>query len=149
MPLPFGHGKGKGHALDLDCLTVNMEVTVVTCCGLVFQGKLRDDNHARSSYGCTSCFHQDPDDCTCDKGSHKPVEVDVKCNNKPDFICLELSCIVGHICCPPNGGTNGQALILPVRNDSNDTPLFDIGQTILISLDDITAIGPQRPCMAD
>lgn len=162
--MAFGGKKAKG--FNLDCILGNVSVTVVTCCGFIFQGTIEDDENTRAQYGCPVVFpamtmeydheHKDEYDCKDDdkKDHKKPVEVDVdvKCTNDPKFLCLRLECIPTFVCCDPT--TAIAALILPVGTPpaAGTTgialPLFQEDDTVLISLSEIAAIGPSRTCFA-
>ncbi|SMD13410.1 hypothetical protein [Sporomusa malonica] len=163
--MAFGGKKSKG--FNLDCVLGNAAITVVTCCGYIFQGTIEDDEHTRAKYGCPVVFpamtmdygyekeDEKEDDKDCDKKDDKkghcpkPVEVDVdvKCENDPKFICLRLDCIPAFTCCDP---TSPAALILPVQTiTALPRPLFQEDDTVLINVADIVAIGPSRgSCLA-
>lgn len=171
--MPFGMKKGKGKGFNLDCVLGNASITVVTCCGFIFQGVIvdEDDDKTRAQYGCPVVFpamtmgydddkddhkkdcKDDDDDKKDDKKHHCPkpieVDVDVKCNNDPKFICLRLDCRPTFVCCDPTGTLF--AGIVPVGVTAGGVlglNLFDEDDTVLIGLDEIAAIGPFRTCFA-
>lgn len=167
MPV-FGNGKGKGKGFNLDCVLGNFEVTILTCCGYVFQGTIEDDNYARTQYGYV-CFppialEDKKDDCKEDdkkedkKEDKKPcpqqpieVDVDVKCDNEPKYICLRLSCVPGFACCDATS-SDDPATIRGIfgTNAATGAPLpllFAVDDTVLINVDDIVVIGPSRTCL--
>ena len=153
MAFPAKKSKGKG--FDLECIAQNFEITVVTCCGFIFQGTIEDDDNTRTQYGypvvfpamTMDCAHGKEDDKDCgkkeDKKEHCPkpieVDVDVKCDNDPKYICLQLTCVPTFVCC-----TAGVAAIVPVGTVT--TPLFAATNTVLINVEDIVAIGPSTGC---
>ncbi|SDF44321.1 hypothetical protein [Sporomusa acidovorans] len=159
--MPFG-GKKKGKGFNLDCVLGNVNITVVTCCGFIFQGVVveEDDDKTRAQYGCPVVFPAMTMDYEHDKDDHKKdckddddkkhhcpkpidVEVDVKCDNEPKFICLRLECPPAFVCCDPaTAGAPAQIVGLTAAD-----ALFDPEDTILISLDDIAVIGPSRNCL--
>lgn len=158
--MPFGGKKAKG--FNLDCVLGNVAVTIVTCCGFVFQGTIEDDEHTRAQYGCPIVFpamtmdydkedkecKEDKEDKEDKKHCPKPVEVDVdvKCENEQKFICLRLTCNPGNICCEPTAGVTTN--ITPIFGTATGAPiLFAIDDTVLINVADIVAIGPSRVCL--
>ncbi|WP_094605999.1 hypothetical protein SPSIL_050860 [Sporomusa silvacetica DSM 10669] len=165
--MPFGGKKAKG--FNLDCVLGNVSITVVTCCGLVFQGTIVDDEHTRAQYGCPVVFpgmtmEFDKDDCKKDckdedkcedkkdkKDHKKEIEVEVKCENEPKFICLKLDCQPGNICCPDDPSATGSAgfsfVTAIIGSASGRPPLFLVDDTVLISVDEIAAIGPSHTCL--
>lgn len=166
--MSFGGKKAKG--FNLDCVLGNVSITVVTCCGLVFQGTVVDDEHTRAQYGCPIVFpamtmdydydKHDKKDCKDDKKEHckdeekkdkKEIELEVKCENEPRFICLKLDCQPGNICCPDIGEaatTTGFSFVTAIAGSGTGTPsLFLPDDTVLINVDDIVAIGPSRSCL--
>ncbi|CQR71125.1 hypothetical protein SOV_46320 [Sporomusa ovata DSM 2662] len=171
--MPFGgkKAKGKGKGFNLDCVLGNAAITVVTCCGFIFQGVVveEDDENTRAQYGCpvvfpamTMGYDKEENDCKddddkADKKPHcpKPVEVDVdvKCNNDPKFICLRLTCPPAFVCCPTIDLAVAVDLFAAVIGVGVTlggvfTPLFSEDDTILIGLDEIAAIGPSVACLA-
>lgn len=165
--MPMGGKKAKG--FNLDCVLGNVAVTVVTCCGFVFQGTIEDDEHTRAQYGCPIVFpamamdyghdkeDDKEDDKECDKKEDKkphgpkPVEIDVKCENEPKYICLRLTCQPGNICCPDDpaaAGVAGFSFVTAIAGSGGGTPsLFLADDTVLINVADIVAIGPSRTCL--
>lgn len=156
--MPFNGKKAKG--FNLDCVLGNISVTVVTCCGYVFQGTIEDDEDTRAQYGYPVVFptmtmdymQGKEDENECDKKEekkehcHKPIEVDVKCENDPKFICLRLTCLPGNICCEPTAGVVSN--ITPILGTATGAPnLFVVDDTVLINVADIVAIGPSRTCL--
>ncbi len=154
--MPFGEKKAKG--FNLDCVLGNVAVTVVTCCGYVFQGTIEDDEHTRAQYGYPIVFPAVTMDLEHDKECtepdkkehcHKPIDVDVKCANDPKFICLRLTAQPGNICCPDDpaaAGVAGFSFITAIAGSGGGTPsIFLPGDTVLINVSDIVAIGPSRP----
>ena len=148
--MAFGGKKAKG--FNLDCILGNASVTVITCCGYVFQGTIEDDEHTRAQYGCPIVFpattmdygHDNEDD----KKGHcpKPVDVEVECENGPKFICLRLDCIPAFTCCDT---ASTAVRIFPVQTlAAIPQPLFEEDNTILINVNDIVAIGPRTACLA-
>lgn len=158
--MPFGGKKTKGKGFNLDCVLGNAAITVVTCCGFIFQGVVveEDDDKTRAQYGCPVVFpampmgydkeEKDCDDDKDEKKPHcpKPIEVDVKCNNDPKFICLRLTCPPAFVCCDPAAAV---AAILPVGVTGGTAlvSLFAEDDTVLIGLDEIAAIGPFVGCL--
>ncbi|MDU2064474.1 MAG: hypothetical protein E6713_06480 [Sporomusaceae bacterium] len=150
----------KATGLNLDCVLGNISVTVVTCCGYVFQGTIEDRDNTRAQYGYPVVFPtitmdyaqgKEDEEC-CDKKDekkehcHKPIEVDVNCENNTKFICLRLTCLPGNLCCEPTAGvvTN----ITPIVGTATGAPdLFLVDDTVLINIADIVAIGPSRTCL--
>lgn len=163
--------KGKGKGFNLDCVLGNAAITVVTCCGFIFQGVVVDeeDDNTRAQYGCPVVFpamtmgydHDKEckdDDDKKDKKHHCPqpveVDVDVKCNNDPKFICLRLTCPPAFVCCPTldipviTAGIFAGIIGVGITLGGLFTPLFDTDDTVLIGLDEIAAIGPSVGCLA-
>lgn len=160
--MPFSGKKGKG--FDLDCIAQNFNVTVVTCCGFIYQGTIEDDDHTRAQYGYPVVFptmtmdyggdkeDDKKDDKECDKKEHCPkpieVDVDVKLENDPKFICLKLNCVPTYICCTTVGTPpTTVAQIVPVATTNPTTTtgnqfLFAVGNTVLINVKDIVTLGP-------
>lgn len=153
--MPFGEKKAKG--FNLDCVLGNVSVTIVTCCGYVFQGTIEDDEHTRAQYGCPIVFpavtmdYEKGEDKDCKEENKKPdcpkpFEVDVKCENDPKFICLRLTCNPGNICCEPTAGVTSN--VTPIFGTATGAPvLFAVDDTVLINVADIVAIGPSRTCL--
>ncbi|TWH46007.1 hypothetical protein [Sporomusa sp. KB1] len=157
--MPFG-GKKKGKGFNLDCVLGNVNITVVTCCGFIFQGVIveEDDEHTRAQYGCPVVFPAMTMEYGHDKDDHKkeckeeeekkhhcpkPVEVEVKCEEEPKFICLRLECPPAFVCCNPEvAGAPANIVGLTAAG-----PLFIEDDTILINLEDIAVIGPSRNCL--
>lgn len=155
--MPFG-GKKKGKGFNLDCVLGNVNVTVLTCCGFIFQGVIveEDDEHTRAQYGCPVVFptmsmdysHEKHEKEECkeheEKKHHcpKPIDIDVKCEDEPKFICLRLECPPAFVCCDPVTGT-----VARIVGFTAAAPLFFDEDTILINLEDIAAIGPSRNCL--
>lgn len=164
--MPFGMKKGKGKGLNLDCVLGNATITVVTCCGYIFQGVIveEDDDKTRAQYGYPVVFPGMAMDCDHDKDDHKkdckdddhkddkkhhcPKPIEVICKDEPKFICLRLECPPAFVCCD-NDTTPEFAAVVPVGVTAGGTltSLFDSEATVLISLDDIAAIGPSRGCL--
>jgi hypothetical protein len=167
--MPFSAKKTKG--FNLDCVLGNVSVTIVTCCGFVFQGTIEDDDNTRAQYGYPVVFPtmtmdygnecNKPEDKECEnkdeKKEHCPkpieVDVDVKCDNEPKFICLRLTAIPGNICCPTFDGlalTSPNSLVTAIfGTGATVATLFDINDTVLIKVTDIVAIGPSRVALAE
>ncbi len=163
--MPFGGKKAKG--FNLDCVLGNVSITVVTCCGLVFQGTIVDDEHTRAQYGCPVVFPAMTMDYGHDKDDHKKdckdedkkdkkdckkeIEVNAKVEVEPKFICLKLDCQPGNICCPDDPAATGAAgfsFVTAIAGSGGGTPsLFLPDDTVLISLEEIAAIGPSRTCL--
>lgn len=155
--MPFGKKKEKG--FNLDCVLGNVSITIVTCCGYVFQGTIEDEENTRSSYGYPSVFPTIgmDSDKDCDKPDdegdddkrecHKPVELDVKCDNEPKFICLRLRCVPGNICCNPASVTTSVVTTIFGSVTNPRLNLFQIDDIVLINVDDIVAIGPDHGCL--
>jgi hypothetical protein len=151
--MAFG-GKKKGKGFNLDCVLGNVNITVVTCCGFIFQGMIveEDDDHTRAQYGSFPTMSMDyghghdKDECKDhdEKKQHcpKPIDIDVKCDNEPKFICLRLECPPAFVCCDPVTGT-----VARIVGFTAAAPLFVDEDTILINLEDIAAIGPSRTCL--
>lgn len=163
--MSFGGKKSKG--FNLDCVVGNLSITVVTCCGYVFQGTIEEDDKARAQYGYPVVFpamtmdygHGKDDDKDCDKKEHhcdkkehhcpNPIEVDVKCDNDPKYLCLRLTCPVGFICCD-NTSDDDPARIRAVTGTGTAGALrsiFNVDGTVLINIDDIVAIGQTDGCL--
>lgn len=152
----------KTNGFNLDCVLGNVSVTIVTKCGLVFQGTLQDDEHTRTQYSYPIVFpsitmdniNDKKDDEKCEeenkKAHHpsKPIEVDVKCENEPKFLCLLLTSQPGNICCPDDpaaAGAAGFSFVTAIAGSGGGTPsLFLADDTVLINVNDIVAIGPSR-----
>lgn len=150
--MPFG-GKKKGKGFNLDCILGNVTITVVTCCGFIFQGSVveEDDEHTRAQYGCpvvfpamTMDYGQEKNQCEEEKKPpcSKPVDIEVKCSDEPKFICLRLDCPPAFVCCDPVTGT-----LARIVGFTAAAPLFVDNDTVLINLEDIAAIGPSRVCL--
>jgi hypothetical protein len=166
--MPFCGKKAKGKGFNLDCVLGNAAITVVTCCGFIFQGVVveEDDDKTRAQYGCpvvfpamTMGYDKEEKDCKDDddKKPHCPkpvdVEVDVKCVNDPKFICLRLTCPPAFVCCPTIDLTVvatlfASVIAVGVTLGGVFTPLFSEDDTVLIGLDEIAAIGPSVACFA-
>ena len=161
--MPFGGKKAKGKGFNLDCVLGNAAITVVTCCGFIFQGVVveEDDDKTRAQYGCpvvfpamTMGYDKEEKDCKDDddKKPHCPkpvdVDVDVKCVNDPKFICLRLTCPPAFVCCDPVAALFAGIVPVGVTLGGIFTTLFDEDNTILIGLDEIAAIGPFTTCLA-
>lgn len=167
--MPFGAAKkGKGKGFNLDCVLGNASITVVTCCGFIFQGVVVDeeDDKTRAQYGCPVVFPtmnmdygHDKDECKDDedkKHHHCPkpvdVDVDVKCVSEPKFICLRLTCPPAFVCCPTIdlavvATLFASVIAVGVSLGGIFTPLFAEDDTVLIGLDEIAAIGPSNGCL--
>lgn len=156
--MPFGGKKANG--FNLDCVLGNIAVTVVTCCGYVFQGTIEDEEYTRAQYGYPLVFPTVTMDLPCEdkeedkkdgKKEHcpKPVDMEVQCQSSPKFICLRLTAQPGNICCPVDpsvAGTAGFSYITPIAGTGGGTPsIFLEDDTVLINVNDIVAIGPSRP----
>lgn len=154
--MPFCGKKAKG--FNLDCVLGNIAVTVVTCCGYVFQGTIEDEENTRAQYSYPVVFpavsmdigHDKEDNDENKKHCPKPIEIDVdaKCEKEPKFICLRLTAQPGNICCPTDpsaAGTDGFSFITAIAGSGGGTPsIFLAGETVLINVNDIVAIGPSR-----
>lgn len=126
-----------GTRLDLGCLVGNLEVTVVTKSGMVYQGTIQDWNCERTTYDDPSCISPDTEDSSSPR---------MKCEGHLSFIRLKLTCIPGNICCPREAA--GASRVNPILGyDSGTDSLFVPDTTILINWDDISVIGPERPCL--
>jgi hypothetical protein len=156
--MPFSEKKAEGFNLDCVLSNVLKDVTIVTCCGSVYQGTIVDDEHTRAQYGYPvvfvdkkDCDEYDKDDKDDKDDKKKPIEVDVKCD-KPKFICVKLSCVPGNICCrtsATSGTTDGtQTIITPILGTSTGSPnLYQVGETVLININDIVSIGISHGCL--
>jgi hypothetical protein len=162
--MPFSEKKAEG--FNLDCVLGNVSVTIVTCCGFVFQGTIEDEENTRAQYGYPVVFPtmtmdygnecSKPEDKECEKKEEKKehcpkpieVDVDVKCENDPKFICLRLTCEPGNICCFTAGTPSLVTSILGSATAGTPGPsLFRIEDTVLINVADIVAVGPSRTCL--
>lgn len=126
-----------GTRLDLGCLVGNLEVTVVTRSGMVYQGIIQDWDCGRATYDDPSCSSPD----TADSASPR-----MKCEGYVSFIRLSLTCLPGNICCPLEAA--GASRVTPILGYASSTDSLFVPSTIvLINWDDISAIGPDRPCL--
>lgn len=130
--------------LDLSCLVSSLAATIVTKCGIVYQGTVLDWNcggfRNPSSESCPSDSSDSPEDPS--SGSRRENE------KSPHFIRLELACLPGTICCSPtpNDPTAANRVarvstIIGSNEDTDTTPLYDIGTTVLVNWDDVSSIG--------
>lgn len=143
--MPMEKGKEANKLFDLTCLAGNLEVTVVTKCGIVYQGTIVDDD-VRSTWGCKPCGSVV---CDCEKKDDKkpsPPHGDVGCESHPKFICLKLKCLPGNICC--NNEPFPVSFVTNILGFVNGfPPLFEATDRILINLNDILTIGPSHTCL--
>lgn len=123
--------------LDLNCLIGNFPATIVTRFGTVYQGTILDWNCGR--------VYKDADDATDSAKSDLPPR---KFEGQGSgFIRVELTCRPGEICCDETP-VDTPAIVNGIRSSVDNTyPLFEIGNTVIINWDDISAIGPQRDCL--
>ncbi|MDU2064475.1 MAG: hypothetical protein E6713_06485 [Sporomusaceae bacterium] len=127
--------------LDLGCIVGNLPVTVVTRLGTVYQGTILDWNCGRAYQDTTN------DTLAADPNVSNDDLLPRRFEGSGSFIRLELTCRPGEICCAATPVTT-PAIVNGIRSSVDNTyPLFEIGNTIILNWDDISAIGPQRDCL--
>ncbi|TWH46008.1 hypothetical protein [Sporomusa sp. KB1] len=135
--------------INLGCILGDVRATVVTQCGIVYQGTIED-------WDCGRQTNTRPDSSTSD--SDESVEASSaqrmeECCD-PRFIRMTIECIPGNICCPT---FSTDILVSPSRvtpilgfTGAAET-LYAVGSSILINWDDISSIGltSTTACLTD
>jgi hypothetical protein len=146
--------------LDLGCIVGNLAATIVTKCGIVYQGTILDWDCGGFSQGRTDNCPPDSEDSKKEIFPTPRTEGD-RCRS---FIRMQLSCIPGNICCPffvntvtgsvTIGGTTTTFTATIPASPSRvteilgtgtgatlDAPLYALNSSILINWDDVASIG--------
>lgn len=125
--------------LNLGCLLGDISATVVTQCGIVYQGTIVDWN-------CGGQPNTRPDSPTSDSADSlkdSSAQRHEECCG-PRFIRMTIGCIPGNICCPTfaAGAAAGPSIVTPILGFTGAAEtLYTVGSSILINWDDISSIG--------
>lgn len=123
--------------LNVNCLVGNLAATVVTKCGIVYQGTILDWNCARigSENTCNSSSNG------AEKQEEHSTRPCMDMEGKPNFIRMELACIPGNICCPIVAAATASRVTPILGFDASTTPLYADNTTVLINWEDVSSIG--------
>lgn len=129
----------KENRLNLGCILGNIRATIVTRCGIVYQGTVEDWDCGRMTNTRPDSSSSDPENGQKQEstGSRREVE----CG--PRFIRLTVDCIPGNICCPVFDADSvvGASRVTPILGVTGSDPLYEDQSPILINWDDISSIG--------
>jgi len=140
---------GNEDRLNLGCLVGNLSATIVTRCGLVYQGTIDDWDCGRFTNSRPDSPSSDSDD------SQKEESTGLRMGDccGPRFIRMTIACIPGNICCPtftddPVGGSR----VTPVLGFTGaPETLYAVPSSIIINWDDVSSIGltSGNACLTD
>lgn len=135
--------------VNLGCILGDIRATIVTQCGIVYQGTIEDWDCGRLTHVRPESSTSDADDSLKESSEQRMEEC---CD--PRFIRITLACIPGNICCPT---FSADILVTPSRvtpilgfTGAAET-LYTVGSSILINWDDISSIGltSTTACLTD
>lgn len=127
--------------LNLGCLVGNLSATIVTRCGLVYQGTIDDWDCGRFTNSRPDSPSSDSDD------SQKEESTGLRTGDccGPRFIRMMIECIPGNICCPTYAFNavveGGASLVFPVFGVTGGGTLYPVDSSILINWDDVSSVG--------
>ncbi|SMD13574.1 hypothetical protein [Sporomusa malonica] len=135
--------------LNLGCLVGNLSATIVTRCGIVYQGTIDDWN-------CGGITNSRPDSSPSDsEDSQKEESTGLRMGDccGPRFIRMTLDCIPGNICCPTFSVDVlvSASRVTPILGFTGAAEtLYPVDSSILINWDDVSSIGlTSGACLTD
>lgn len=136
--------------LDLGCIVGNIAATIVTRCGIVYQGTILD-------FDCGGFTNRTNNGSPDSEDSNKEASPIPRMGGEScrSFIRMQLSCTPGNICCavfnpnipltptPPLTLPLAASRVTPILGFSivDNDPLYEIDSIILINWDDVASIG--------
>ncbi|SDF44333.1 hypothetical protein [Sporomusa acidovorans] len=137
--------------LNWGCILGNIRATVVTRCGIVYQGTIEDWN-------CSGLTSTRPDSSSSDSNDSQKEESsdqrgDGHCGG-PRFIRMTVECIPGNICCPMFDADDpvGASRVTPILGFTGPAEtLYTVPSDILINWDDVSSLGiaSSTACLTD
>lgn len=131
---------GSEDRLNLGCLVGNLSATIVTRCGIVYQGTIDDWDCGRFTNSRPDSPPSNSDDSQEEESSG--LRMGECCS--PSFIRMTLSCIPGNICCPTfgDGLPVTASRVIPILGFTGAAEtLYTVPSSILINWDDVSSIG--------
>lgn len=153
--------------LGFGCIVGNLAATIVTKCGIVYQGTVLDWDCGGIPQGRTDNYSPDSEDSK----TETPPSPRLGGECCRSFIRMQLSCVPGNICCPffintitgsvtipstsiPPAGTTTFNATIPASPSrvtailgtgtsaaTLNAPLYALNSSILINWDDVASIG--------
>lgn len=124
--------------LNLGCILGDLRATVVTRCGIVYQGTIDDWNCGGLPHKRPDSSSSDSDDSLKESSTQRWEEC---CG--PRFIRMTLACIPGNICCTTvSTDLQFPSRVTPILGFTGAAEtLYPVDSSILINWDDISSLG--------
>jgi len=133
---------GSEDRLNLGCLVGNLSATIVTRCGIVYQGTIDDWDCGRFTNSRPDSPASDSDDSQKEESTGLRMGEGECCG--PRFIRMTIDCIPGNICCPTFSADIlvSASRVTPVLGFTGAAEtLYAVDSSILINWDDVSSIG--------
>ncbi len=135
--------------LNLGCILGDIRATIVTQCGIVYQGTIEDWDCGRLTHVRPESSPSDADDSLKESSEQRMEEC---CD--PRFIRMTLACIPGNICCPTFSADIpvSPSRVTPILGFTGAAEtLYAVGSSILINWDEVSSIGltSTTACLTD